>query len=34
MFARTSYRAMQILIIGAVIVGYATPIANLLGMAI
>ena len=34
MSARTTYKAVQILIIGAVHVGYVTPIADLVGIAI
>lgn len=34
MLARTAYRALQILIVGAVVVGYVTPIGRLAGIAI
>lgn len=34
MLTRTTYRATQIPIIGAVVVGYITPIARLVGITI
>lgn len=34
MLTRMTHRALQILIIGAVVVGYITPIAGLVGLTI